>query len=468
VSALPQFPLIVVAARDRAEILQRWQGERTASTAASAMFIAVIGVLCWLAVRALGRQQAAVAELRRSEERLKRESTLLQSTIENIGDGLSVFDRDGRLVAANRRFGALLDLPPDLATGAVLRDILMLQARRGDFGAIDPETEVAARLERFFSVLPAYRERTTKAGRVLQIRRHGMPGGSVVTVYADITELKAGDRQMSEARRLAEEANRAKSDFLANMSHELRTPLNAIIGFAEVIGNEVLGPLRDRRYLEYVNDIRASGLHLLSIINDVLNMSKIEAGKAELVPEQLPVARMIAAAVRVMHERAAGRGIELAADGLEIHADEQAMRQILLNLLSNAIKFSEIGGAVAVRAAAAAADAGQVVITVEDHGVGMTAEELERALQPFGQVAAGTSRAYGGVGLGLPICKGLVDAQGGTLTITSARGSGTTVRIVMPAYDRGAGPAPRAGTGASSGALPPPPNGAPGTAGCRE
>src|SRR5205823_10052882 len=155
------------------------------------------------------------------------------------------------------------------------------------------------------------KERTTEGGRVLQIRRRAMPDGGVVSLYSDITERKATEETMQEARAQAELANDAKSDFLANMSHELRTPLNAIIGFAEAISSELLGPVPDKRQLEYIKDIHSSGLLLLSIINDVLDMSKIEAGKLELAREQVAVQPIIRDAVRMVSERARNRSLAL-------------------------------------------------------------------------------------------------------------------------------------------------------------
>src|SRR5262249_36526376 len=158
---------------------------------------------------------------------------LLQSTIENIGDGLSVFDRDGRLIAWNSHFIELLDLPRDLSAEITLYDILLLQATRGDFGAADPSAEARVRLKRFYRNLPLTTERVTSSGRILQIRRREMPDGLVVTLYSDVTEQRAAEQKITQGWEEAELANRAKSDFLANMSHELRTPLNAIIGFSE-------------------------------------------------------------------------------------------------------------------------------------------------------------------------------------------------------------------------------------------
>ena len=386
-------------------------------------------VLC-----ALRRQQLATAHLRRSEARLKRRSSLLQSTLEHIGEGLSVFDSRGRLIAWNSRFCELLDLPADLTIGTPLRDILMLQAVRGDFGDGEPEAEVAKRLELFYRNVPTVKERVTPGGRTLQIFRRAMPNGAVVSVYSDITDLKASERKLIQARSQAEMANRSKSDFLANMSHELCTPLNAIIGFSEIISNELFGPIVNEKYLEYIRDIHNSSLHLLSIINDVLDMSKIEAGKLELSKEALNIQSVISDVVRMMHERAQSRGIELITqlldEEVDVWADERAMKQIFLNLLSNAIKFSKAGGKVYVRVGADQPNL--AVVEFEDYGIGMNEEEQERALQPFGQAKPATTRNYGGTGLGLPITKGLVEAHGGKLAIKSRAGSGTIVRVVLP------------------------------------
>ena len=362
------------------------------------------------------------------------EARLLQSTLENIGEGLSVFDSRGRLIAWNSRFCELLELPPDLTVGAPLRDILMLQAVRGDFGRDDPSAEVTKRLELFYRDVPTTKERVTPRGRILQISRRAMPDGAIVSVYSDVTDLKASERKLIQARSQAEMANHAKSEFLANMSHELRTPLNAIIGFSEIIAHELFGPLGNEKYLDYMKDIHKSSLHLLAIINDVLDMSKIEAGKLELSKEPLNIRHLIGEVIRMMRERADSRGIglvtKLADEEVEIWADERAMKQIFLNLLSNAIKFSRDGGEVCIRVVQDEPDL--AVVEFEDHGIGMNKEELERALQPFGQAKPSTTRNYGGTGLGLPITKGLIEAHGGKLAIESRAAQGTIARIFLP------------------------------------
>jgi PAS domain S-box-containing protein len=399
-----------------------------------ALFSAAALSLARLVVRALRRRRSAVLYLRRNAAQLQTQSQLLQNTFDNIAEGLSVFDTRGRLVARNLRFCELLGLSPDTPLGTPLSEILMCQALHGAFGDVNSHTETARRLEQFYREVPATKERITPTGRILQIRRSAMPDGAVLSVYADVTDIRAGERRLLQARSQAEAANHSKSEFLANMSHELRTPLNAIIGFTEIISQELFGPIDNEKYLEYIKDVHSSSLHLLSIINDVLDMSKIEAGKFELAKQTVALQDVLGDVVRIVHERASCRGIELISLSMDepvvIWADERAMKQIFLNLLSNAIKFSHDGGKIHVRVSSEHAD--YAAIEVEDHGIGMNEDEQERALQPFGQAKPATTGTYGGTGLGLPITKGLVEAHGGTLSIFSQPGAGTTVRVVLP------------------------------------
>jgi signal transduction histidine kinase len=398
------------------------------------LFTVVSGGLGLLVLAALRRQHLAVRELSNREEQLATQSALLQSTLENMGEGLSVFDRNGQLIAWNAQFSKWLGTPLDLTTVS-LRDIMLLQARRGDFGPLaDPEQEADERVATFYREVPALIERTTRSGLVLQIRRRAMPDGAVVSLYSDITERKAAESKMEHARVEAELASRAKSDFLANMSHELRTPLNAIIGFSEAISSELLGPVIDKRQLEYIKDIHSSGLLLLSIINDVLDMSKIEAGKLELARESIGVRTLIRESLRMVAERARSRNLRLEStfpsEEITLFADERAIKQIMLNLLSNAVKFSHEGGRIDVRAELD--PAGALIIEVADRGIGMSTQEIERALQPFGQAKSATTRTHGGTGLGLPIAKGLAEAHAGQLEVVSRPGQGTVVRVVLP------------------------------------
>jgi signal transduction histidine kinase len=413
------------------------------------LLICVIsGSLGWLMLGSLNHQRRAVNELRARERQLAEQSALLQSTLENMGEGLSVFDRDGRLLAWNSRFHKHLKMSIDL-TSATLHDILLQQALRGDFGPVDPVPEARERAERFYCELPTVKEVATRSGRTLQIRRRAMPDGAVVSLYSDISARKAGEEKMAQALSQAELANRAKSDFLANMSHELRTPLNAIIGFAEAMSSELLGPVYDKKQLEYIKDIHSSGLLLLSIINDVLDMSKIEAGKLELARERVPVQPVIKEAVRMVIERARSHKLALVVTvpeaEISVCGDERAIKQILLNLLSNAVKFSHEGGRIDIRARLD--DAGDLVLEVEDYGIGMAEQEITRALEPFGQAKPTVAKAHGGTGLGLPIAKGLADAHGGRLVVESTPRRGTLVRILLPQQARSPDTVPDAVSG---------------------
>ncbi len=233
----------------------------------------------------------------------------------------------------------------------------------------------------------------------------------------------------------AELANRAKSDFLANMSHELRTPLNAIIGFSEAMSSELLGPILDKRQLEYIKDIHSSGLLLLvdhqrcsRHVENRGRQARIGAREGAGAAGDQRKRFAWSASGRVAHKLALVARVP--DDEISVWGDERAIKQILLNLLSNAIKFSHDGGQVDIRAWLD--DAADLVLEVEDYGIGMAENEIERALEPFGQARATVAKAHGGTGLGLPIAKGLIDAHGGKLVIDSSPGRGTRVRILLP------------------------------------
>jgi signal transduction histidine kinase len=230
----------------------------------------------------------------------------------------------------------------------------------------------------------------------------------------------------------AEAANRTKSEFLANMSHELRTPLNAIIGFSEVIKTASFGPLHDR-YRDYANDIFNSGSHLLKLINELLDLTKLEAKQFELQEEEVELSGLIASAVHLMEPQAETAKVRLTSyveQGLPvIRADERRLRQILFNLLSNAVKFTPEGGRVQVTARSTEQG---MLVTVKDNGVGMSPEQLPKAMEPFRQIDSKISRKYEGTGLGLPLTKHLVELHGGTLSLESALSIGTTVTFTIP------------------------------------
>jgi two-component system cell cycle sensor histidine kinase PleC len=242
-------------------------------------------------------------------------------------------------------------------------------------------------------------------------------------------------KELDRARREAESSSRSQTEFLANMSHELRTPLNAIIGFSEILTHQLFGPLGNERYLQYVHDIHRSGTHLMKVIGDILDLSKIEAGKLELSPGLVDPIALVNEATRMVRCAADDKGIALILDvkgcGGPIEVDETKLIQVLINLLSNAVKFTQQGGRILV-VAAHAVD-GSFSIGVADSGIGMYDDEIEIALEPFGQVEPHLNRRHGGTGLGLPLAKSLVELHGGHIEIESEKGVGTTVTIHLPA-----------------------------------
>jgi len=254
------------------------------------------------------------------------------------------------------------------------------------------------------------------------------------TMY-DITERRQAEMSLTNAKEQADFANRSKSEFLANMSHELRTPLNAIIGFSEIIKDQLFGPVGQPQYIEYANDIHDSGELLLSLINDILDMSKIEAGKRELAESIINVENVVQSVARLVASRAkAGRlhmNVKVPHDLPAFRGEERAIKQVLTNLLTNAIKFTPEGGNIFLTAHLD--EFGRICISVQDTGVGMAPEDIPVAMAPFGQIESALSRKNQGTGLGLPLTKALVELHGGVLDLQSEVGKGTTVTIVLPA-----------------------------------
>jgi len=255
-------------------------------------------------------------------------------------------------------------------------------------------------------------------------------GAALGLLRASLVESAAVNRRLEKALEASESASRLKSRFFANLSHELRTPLNAIIGFAEMMAGGVMGPL-DARYRSYAGDIHSSGLHLLSLINDLLDMAKIEAGEMRADPQETDLTVACESALRMMRATAERARlvlkVEIAADGPAANVDTRHLSQILLNLLSNAIKFTPAGGHVELRVRTDAAGAGRIEIA--DTGIGMSPQDIVLALKPFGQVANALSRNHEGTGLGLPLVKALCDINAIGFEIASALGAGTCVTL---------------------------------------
>jgi two-component system cell cycle sensor histidine kinase PleC len=252
-------------------------------------------------------------------------------------------------------------------------------------------------------------------------------------ILQDVTERTLYERDLQEAKEAAENAYASKTRFLANMSHELRTPLNAIIGFSEMMQRQLLGPVGNPRYLDYTNSIRQSGQHLLELINDILDMSKIEAGKYELYVEEMNIGKIIRLGIHMVEGRAEESQVRLIADDIpddiQITADRRAIMQILLNLMSNAVKFTRAGGTVEIRCNR---ELGGVAISVSDTGIGIPKEKIGIITMPFEQVSSEFTRNHEGSGLGLAITKELIELHGGTLDINSEVGVGTVVTVYLP------------------------------------
>ncbi len=419
-------------------------------------------------VRDVTERKQADTALRESEDRLRQATEL-------AGLGYVIWDsRDDTCLYCSEEYARI--------HGTTVADYLAKSSSmEGDWSFTHPEDvatykAVVAKVRKGIGAELEYRVLSV-AGEIRHVREIVKPvfddKGTVVQEYAtaqDITEQKRAEmalqeserdllhrvaeledaRQMLErqgadlirfaadlgfARDQAEAANRAKSQFLAAMSHELRTPLNAIIGFSEIIADETLGPLGNASYHDYVRDIQRSGQHLLSLINDILDLSKVETGAAELNEEALEVEETVHAALKLVAALAESNGVELRLDFQErlpaLRADERKLKQVLINLLNNAVKFTEGGGWVLVKVWCQPESG--FVFQIADSGIGIAADDIPKAMAQFGQVDSDLNRRFDGTGLGLPLAKGLTELHGGYLDLQSELGVGTTVTVRFPA-----------------------------------
>jgi len=381
-----------------------------------------------------------VTARRQAEVALEQARTLLADAIDSISEGLALFDAGDRLILHNRRF---LDIYPFLPRDRVLlglsfEDLARIGVSAGvladPLACTDPEAWIAERVRLHRDPTDHAIEHHMADRRWIRITERRTGAGGIVGVYTDMTELKRREEAVIHAKEAAEIANQAKSTFLATMSHELRTPLNAIIGFAELIAMQINGPVGDEHYVEYAQDIRSSGEHLLTVINDILDLSRIEAGALELGEDIVDCGDLIAYCVHMMRERAQRAGltlaVEAAADLPRLRGDQRKLRQALINLLSNAVKFTPTGGNIRV---VGTYDAEGVTLRVVDNGIGMEPADIADALTPFKQVDNSLARKYEGTGLGLPLAKSLLEMHGGSLELVSELGSGTTAICRLPA-----------------------------------
>jgi len=377
----------------------------------------------------------------------------LRDAIETIPEAFVLWDAENRLVLCNSNFQDLHHLPDEAITvGAPFESVVAAGSKpvvRNTIASAGPRIPGARTFEA-----------QLEDGRWLHISERRTKDGGYVSVGTDITALKAHEEKLidSEKRLMAtvsdlrasqqrsaelaekyaqektraEEANQAKSKFLANMSHELRTPLNAIIGFSEIMESGMFGPLGAEKYHEYCNDIRGSGQYLLEVINDILDMSKIEAGRLRLDFEDLELDTLFNEAIRVVAARARDKELQLTSrisPQLRLRADRRAFKQIVLNLLSNAVKFTNDRGRVTIRGRTT----GQcITLAIADTGIGIAREALSRLGRPFEQVESQLTKIHQGSGLGLAIAKSLVELHGGQMRIRSTVGKGTLVVVRLP------------------------------------
>jgi PAS domain S-box-containing protein len=359
-----------------------------------------------------------ITEVRTLRQALEREHANVRRLLEAIHDGIALTDSEGRFQYTNpalvAQFGPTEGRLPVEVFGAPL--------------PVPDEGETTKRSE----------WRAPRSNRIYDLTSTWVanPEGGVwlLQVFHDITVRKQAEEAMTSAREAAELANRSKSEFLATMSHELRTPLNAIIGFSEIIEQQLLGPVGQDQYCEYAHDINESGKHLLQLINDILDVARLEVGRVALREEVTDPAALVQAGLGMVRERAqAGQvTLETALPGNlpQLWADPRRLKQVLVNVLGNAVKFTPPGGTVTIRVTA---DASGLAIAVTDTGIGIAPEDLAKVMAPFGQVDSGMARRYDGSGLGLPLSRKLMDLHGGALSLESRLGAGTTVTLRFPA-----------------------------------
>jgi two-component system, cell cycle sensor histidine kinase PleC len=399
-------------------------------------------------------------------DRLNQEAEIrLKDAIEAISEAFVLWDADNRLVVCNSKYQQFHSLPAHVCQPQTPYEELARAAK---------EPLVRQRMALAGAELGEGQtfEVQLEDGRWLQINERRTKDGGFVSVGTDITALKRNEEKLRESERelmntvrdlqksrltleqqsqrladlaekysrektRAEAANRSKSEFLANMSHELRTPLNAIIGFSEVMEQQIFGPITTPKYVDYARDIHRSGQYLLDVINDILDMSKIEAGRIKLEVARFDLVAMIEDALRMIAPRALEGGVKIARAvpaSLDITADRRALKQVLINILANGVKFTPEGGQVRV---AVRGLSGATEIAISDTGIGIEASELPKLGRPFEQVENQFTKTRSGSGLGLAISKSLVELHDGTIEIDSEPGRGTTVTILIPTPETG-------------------------------
>lgn len=364
------------------------------------------------------------------------ETRELRSILDTATDGVIVIDRNGCVLSVNRSAEALFGYDAHEIIGQPFADLFAPESRRAALDYFDglARNGVASLLNDGREVIGRVRQ----GGLVPLFMTLGCisePGEKYCAVLRDITQWKRAEEELLNAKRLAEKSSSAKSDFLAKISHEIRTPLNAILGFSEVMIEQRFGPVGNERYRDYLRDIHASGEHLISLLNDLLDLSKIEAGKLDLKFASVRLNDLVQQCVALMQPQANRERIIIRTSLLPslppVVVDARSIRQIMLNLLSNSIKFTGAGGQVIV--STALTDLGEVVLRVRDTGPGMSDDDIGKAMEPFRQLPTSDRWGSGGTGLGLPLTKALAEANRASFSIKSALNAGTLIEITFPA-----------------------------------
>ncbi|NRA86454.1 MAG: PAS domain-containing protein [Rhizobiales bacterium] len=405
-----------------------------------------------------------VTEHKAIEERSTLADTRLRQAIENISEGFVMWDNDRRMVMCNKKFQEFFKLSNEAIIKGTHQDKVFAAGQ-------NIITKNTIHLDDYTDVDHSAFEYLLEDGRWLHVSERQTSNGLIVSVGTDISHIKRHETKLVESEKeliktvqdleltkdlletqkqelinkqrqleifanKANSANRAKTDFLANMSHELRTPLNAIIGFSELIKSQTFGEINEQRYVEYAGDIHKSGAHLLLVINDILDMSKIESGNMQLELQKVELEEVTASCMRLISPRASEQKVELdldIKDGLYINADKRALKRILLNLLSNAVKFTNEGGHITL---SAECTENGIKIDITDNGIGMNAEALSNIGKPFAHAGSSLTKNYEGAGIGLFISKSLTEMHGGSLSVTSEEGVGTLVSLNLPEYKK--------------------------------
>lgn len=379
-----------------------------------------------------------VADQKKAKQALSKREEWLEIAINHMSDGMYLLNRERRFKVCPDNLIDKFELPPEICRkGAHIKQVFKFRAKRGDYGPGDPDELVRKRLEELEEPETTQGHNTPSSGRTYEYFQNHTNDGEIIIIYHEITERLKAEKDIKEALLDAQQANKAKTDFLANMSHELRTPLNAIIGFSEIMSKGNIAETSADKVREYSNDIHMSGHHLLQIINDILDLSKIEAGMTEVELEQVHLGECIKECVTFLDIRATGAEIAISnevenADTM-IQADRRMFKQIMINLLSNSVKFTPRGGNINI--SHKINGGGECIISVADTGIGIAESEIEAMMEPFRQADSSLSKEFEGTGLGLPLVKSLMGLHNGEVIIKSAVGVGTTVLITFPQLD---------------------------------